>query len=47
VENSLQFLNSLSLKRQVDRAIIVIATNCHALSGGRYRAYFGIALEVE
>jgi len=46
MENALRFLDSLKLKSQVDRAVIVIATDCHALEDDRYRAYFGITLEV-
>lgn len=47
LENALQFLDSLQLKKPVARAVIVIATNCHALENDRYRAYFGITLEVD
>jgi hypothetical protein len=47
MENALQFLDSLILKSPVSRAVIVIATNCHALENSRYRAYFGITLEVD
>jgi hypothetical protein len=47
MENTLHFVNKLQLRKPINRAIIAIATNCHALAGDRYRAYFGITLEVE
>lgn len=31
----------------IERAIIVLATNCHELAGQRYRAYFGLTFETE
>jgi hypothetical protein len=47
MENALRFLDSLQLKSKVSRAVIALATDCHDLGAGRYRAYFGITLEVE
>ena len=46
LENAMRFLENLNLTRSVERVIVALATNCHELSGGRYRAYFGMTVEV-
>jgi hypothetical protein len=47
LENAMRFMYELKLNKPIEKAIVVLATNCHELSGDRYRAYFGITLEVQ
>jgi hypothetical protein len=46
LENAMRFIENLNLTLPIGRVVVVLATNCHELSGGRYRAYFGITVEV-
>jgi hypothetical protein len=45
LESALKVLSELKLNGTVSKVVIVLATNCHELEGGRCRAYFGIAIE--
>lgn len=45
LESALKILNEIECKGTITKAVIVLATNCHELEGGRYRAYFGMAIE--
>ena len=47
IEVTLKFVNQLRLCQPISRAVIVLATTCHSLPDARYRAYLGVALEVE
>lgn len=45
LESASKILNELECRGTISKVIIVLATNCHELDGGRYRAYFGMAIE--
>ena len=47
MEVILKFTSQLQLQKPVTRAVVIIATACHSLPDARYRAYLGIALEVD
>jgi hypothetical protein len=47
LENAIRFMDKLKLSKPVERVIVVLATNCHELAGNRYRAYFGITVEIK
>ena len=47
LENAIRFMDSLRLSKPIERAIIVMGTNCHETADGSFRAYFGITLEVQ
>lgn len=44
-EVAMRFLDRLRLKEEIDRVVVVLATNCHQLINNRYRTYFGISVE--
>jgi hypothetical protein len=46
MEVALKFANRLQLQKPISRVVVVVATVCHGLPDARYRAYLGIALEV-
>ena len=47
MENATMFIDKLQLNKPISRVITILATNCHALTNNRFRAYFGITVEVE
>lgn len=47
MEVILKFVSRLPPHPPISRAVVVLATACHSLPDARYRAYLGIALEVE
>ena len=46
MENAMRFVSQIDNRTTIEKVVIVMATNCHQLQGGRYRAYFGITAEV-
>lgn len=46
MEVAIKFISRLELKKPISRVVVIMATNCHELENKRYRAYFGVALEV-
>ncbi len=45
IELAMKLLNQLQLPVPIERVVVVLATNCHQLAGGRYRTYVGLCLE--
>jgi len=46
MEVAIKFISRLTLKKPISRVVVIMATNCHELENKRYRAYFGVTLEV-
>jgi len=46
MEVAIKFISRLALRKPISRVVVVMATNCHELESKRYRAYFGVTLEV-
>lgn len=46
MEVAIKFISRLALRKPISRVVVVMATNCHELENKRYRAYFGVTLEV-
>lgn len=45
MEHAMRAIRSVDADQVIERVILVIATNCHELTGQRYRAYFGLSIE--
>lgn len=46
IEVASRFLAGIEARDAIERVIVILATNCHALTGARYRTYFGLAAEI-
>jgi len=47
MEVAIKFISRLQTKKPISRVVVIMATNCHELENKRYRAYFGVTVEVE
>ena len=47
MEVAIKFISRLQTNKPISRVVVIMATNCHELENKRYRAYFGVTVEVE
>jgi len=47
LETAMKILEEFKIDKPITKVIVALATNCHELEGGRYRAYFGMSIEVD
>jgi hypothetical protein len=47
LETAIKFISCLNTSKPISRVVVIMSTNCHELEENKYRAYFGVTVEIK